>query len=240
MKFRLLLFLLCISTIGFAQIKVHAHNDYLQSRPFIAALNAGAWSIEVGVLVQDNILYVAHSRAEIDVNKTLKNMYLEIAARLGQRKKSQTFQLMIDIKDDFETAYPVLIKELKSYINLFQDKMILTISGNRPLPGTLNKYPKYLNFDGVVGANYTKQELAKITMFSANFEDYSNWNGIGELPDNDKARLIAVIDEVKRLEKPMRFWNAPDNENAWRALAELGVEIINTDNVSNCIQFLNQ
>ena len=42
------------------------------------------------------------------------------------------------------------------------------------------------------------------------------------------------------LHKPVRFWDAPDNANAWKQLEQLGVEYINTDHIRELAAFFQQ
>ena len=42
------------------------------------------------------------------------------------------------------------------------------------------------------------------------------------------------------LKKPIMFWEAPDNINAWHTLMRLKVDYINTDRISSLSNFLNK
>ncbi|HEY9363863.1 MAG TPA: hypothetical protein VIQ00_11410, partial [Chitinophagaceae bacterium] len=55
----------------------HSHNDYLNSKPFTRAYEAGFGSIEADIFPVNDTLYVAHSKKEIQVQRTMKSLYLD-------------------------------------------------------------------------------------------------------------------------------------------------------------------
>ena len=77
-------------------------------------------------------------------------------------------------------------------------------------------------------------------MMSDDFENYSKWNGNGDLPAADKQALIAGIAKSHQLRKAVRFWDAPDTENAWKQFMQAGVDYINTDKLKELSRFLKQ
>jgi alkaline phosphatase len=74
-------------------------------------------------------------------------------------------------------------------------------------------------------------------MLSDDFKSYSLWNGEDSIPENDKTILINAIAKAHRLKKKVRFWDAPDNKNAWQAFMQLHVDYINTDHIKELTQF---
>jgi hypothetical protein len=52
----------------------HSHNDYHQNDPLKSALLHGLMSVEVDVFPLEGELFVAHTRLELDVGKTIDNM----------------------------------------------------------------------------------------------------------------------------------------------------------------------
>jgi hypothetical protein len=75
-------------------------------------------------------------------------------------------------------------------------------------------------------------------MMSDDFKRYSNWNGEGRIPEKDEMILEAAVKKSHGLNKPVRFWNAPDNPNAWHQLMDLEVDFINTDHIQELAAFL--
>jgi hypothetical protein len=242
-KLSYLLLLLFVTCSGFAQVKIHSHNDYDQKQWFELAYYNKVYEIEADVFQNNGELLVAHTKTAINPINTLKKMYLnpiDSLFKLHQGKVSEergyTFSLMIDFKTDWSVTYPILRQQIEQYGKIFdraKNKLAvqIVISGNRPVDSTFHTYPTWLFFDGLPGIKYAKEDLKRITMISDNFRSYSKWNGIGSMPDADKAALKAVIDAAHDLKKPIRFWNAPDTEDCWRELAKLKVDIINTDKI---------
>lgn len=226
-----------------AQIKIHSHNDYTHSKPFYGATQNKAYSIEADIFLVGDSLFVAHSKKEIKAGNTLENLYLNPIKLFSKTKNFYSFQLMIDIKDDWNVTYPVLLKYLNKYKKAFSKKgktVSIAISGNRPPDSTFHLYPQVIMFDGLPNRVYKEQDLNKIAMISDNFRTYSKWNGTGEIPESDKVRLLKVIKEAHQNGKICRFWNAPDNENSWQVLQNLGADIINTDKVKESTKYFEQ
>lgn len=248
---KLAAFLLSIALYNplYAQVKIHAHNDYMQKSPFILAFKEQADQIEADIFITGDSLIVAHSRKEIQAKNTLTRLYLLpiVEARAHHQHQGSpdnwyAFSLMIDIKEKWETAYPVLKRTIEQYGPVFnrkkrKDAVQIVISGNRPDPSTFHQYPEWLFFDGLPNVNYSSRALKKISMISDNFSGYSKWKGEGELPEADRQQLQQVIKQVHALNKPMRFWGAPDTPACWKVLADLGADIINTDKVKESKQY---
>lgn len=235
--------LILIATYSFAQVKIHSHNDYAQKNPFHTAYANKVDQIEADVFLVGDSLVVSHSRKEIKLSNTLNNLYLNPIAEAFKKYKNgvssdkkYTFSLMIDPKEKWEIIYPSLKKEIEKYGNIFdrskrKNAIQIVISGSRPEHSTFSTYPKWVFFDGVPNVNYAKEDLKRITMISDNFANYSKWKGVGEMPVSDRNKLQEVITQAHKLNKPMRFWGAPDTEACWKLLAELGADIINTDKI---------
>ncbi len=86
---------------------------------------------------------------------------------------------------------------------------------------------------------YNDQQLKRIALFSENLKKFTAWNGEGDIREKDKIRLQHVIDSVHALNKKVRFWNAPDNTNAWKTFIEMGIDYINTDHIIELAEYLN-
>ena len=235
-------FLLIIeATNGFGQVKIHSHNDYTHKVPFLDAFKNKVFSIEVDVFAVGDSLFVAHSRKEIKTGNSIEELYLKSIETLYKSKEFYSFQLMIDVKDSWELAYPILLKLFRPYQKTFLDgtkKVTIAISGTRPPQSTFHSYPSFINFDGLPNVDYAPEDLKKITMISDNFANYSKWDGAGKITEIDKQKLKTLIDDAHKKGKPFRFWGAPDTEACWRLLKNIGADIINTDKVSAAKTFL--
>lgn len=237
----------------FAQVKIHSHNDYLQKKPFFIAFYNKVDEMEADIFLVGDSILVAHSKKEINPSNTLYSLYLKPIAEAFKKHKNKvsndkkyTFSLMIDVKENWDLVYPSLKKEIEKYGNIFnraaqKTAIQIVISGSRPNYSTFSTYPKWLFFDGLPTISYAKKDLDRITMISDNFLTYSKWKGSGEIPVEDKEKLRKVIAQAHELNKPIRFWGAPDTEASWKQLVALGADIINTDKiVESKIYFKNE
>ena len=248
----LLLCLVLVTTMAVAQRGgvplVHAHNDYEKPRPFKEAYEQRADYIEADVWLQNGQLIVAHSREEMKPGLTLDSLYLGPMTKLytqhgGRISSERNYApaLVIDIKDKVEEVMPILASKLQQCINCFNrtanpNAVQIIISGNRPKPEAFLDYPSFIWFDGRPTELYDEETLRRVALVSDNFRNYSRWDGTGEIPDSDKEKLKRIIKRVHKDDKPIRFWAIPDNPNAWKQLRKLGVDIINTDKVAECMQ----
>jgi alkaline phosphatase len=226
----------------------HSHNDYEQPVPFKMAYSAGFGSIEADIFLINGALFVAHDTIELKRKITMEDSYIKPLLLCMQNNNGYPFadttkklQMLIDIKTDSIGTLNKLIEVLKKYFLLINCKSLTwVITGNRPDESLFNSYPSFIRFDGELYKNYSTQALEKISMLSDDFKRYSLWNGKNNLPETDDALLRKAINKSHRLHKPVRFWDAPDNENAWKKFIELQVDYINTDHIKTLGDFLNK
>jgi hypothetical protein len=50
--------------------------------------------------------------------------------------------------------------------------------------------------------------------------------------------LRDYCDRAKKINRPLRWWGAPDHPAAWKELRDAGVGLINTDNLKGVRDFL--
>jgi alkaline phosphatase len=236
-----LIFLVLFCKIAFAQ-NVHSHNDYLQKKPFHEAYDAGVASIEVDIFLKNNKLYVAHDESEINLKNTLEKMYLKPIEEILKKKKDSDFQLLIDIKTEALPTLKALLETLKKYPLLLassknKNGVRLLISGNRPNPTTYSTHPSYILFDHQSLRDLPDLDKSKIGLVSFSFKKFTDWDGKSSFLENDKNKLVKVISEVHQLGYKIRFWASPDTEIAWKSLAELDVDFINTDSPRKCVGY---
>jgi alkaline phosphatase len=154
--------------------------------------------------------------------------------------KIASLQLLIDVKLESVSTLKKLIEILKKYPAIIQCKSLkIVITGNRPSPSLFVTYPDYIWFDGILSLEYPADALPKIVLFSDNLQDYVHWNGINPLPIDERNILSKAIEKSHRLQKPVRFWNAPDSPLAWNQFKQLGADFINTDHIQQLARFLH-
>lgn len=229
----------------------HSHNDYENDTPFRLAYNNHFGSIEADIWEVNGELFVAHSVKEIKSERTFDSLYINPIAGIVRQNKGKawndnalTFQLMVDLKTAAEPTLSVLVKKLEQYRDVFdpgtnENAVRIVITGNRPEPSEFKYYPDFIFFDGLLDHKYDKEQITRVPLYSANFRNYSSWNGTGDIAADEKIRLQNVIDSVHLQKKKIRFWNSPDEINAWKTFMSMGIDYINTDHIIGLAGFLN-
>lgn len=224
-----------------AQVSSHSHNDYEQREPFHHAYRKGFSSIEADVYLVDGKLLVAHDLKDVKKERSLEKLYLAplkkaIAGKENPDRPADTkIQLLIDIKSEAIPTLEALVKLMKKYPSLTSKPSVtITISGNRPTPDTYHRYPEWISFDGRPGMSYDAAALKKISLIS---DSYSNYLLPGSFRF-DSIKAMKTISAAHEIGKPFRFWGNPDNPSAWRSLAKLGVDYLNTDKIEELSDFL--
>ena len=240
------------ATGQYSSINAHSHNDYVNNIPFRLAYDNHFGSIEADIWALDGELYVAHNKNEIQSARTLDSLYIQPVVRIfrqneGRAWKDQpgTFQILIDLKTPVQTTLAILIEKLKPFPDVFDPNVNpgavrIVLSGNRPEPAVFSDYPRYIWFDGLLDRKYNDEELKRVPLFSENMRKFTAWNGEGDIPEKEKQRIREVIDSVHALNNKIRFWNAPDNPNAWEILMKMGVDYINTDKITELAGYLKR
>lgn len=224
---------------------IFAHNDYQKPRPFFAAYAERVGFIEVDVFLWDNTLVVAHTRAEIRRDLEIEGMYLKPLSEMVRANggkaypdDAESLHLMVDIKTEAVPTLRRLVEILSGYPQLTECKnLFITISGNMPAPLDWSWVPVFIHFDGRPGIFYDEEQLERVPLISSSFRSYSSWNGKKNLPPEGRARLTEAVMAAHLLGKPIRLWASPDSPRAWAELKELGVDVINTDDVKGAVQF---
>ena len=116
-------------------VPCHSHNDYWRPRPLLDALAVGCSSVEADVWLFDDQLYIGHSLASVDRNKSLRSMYLDpLIDLLGSRtapetahspasakpsifdqQPSQTVVLLVEFKNNGLEAFQRLNQDLEPF-----------------------------------------------------------------------------------------------------------------------------
>jgi hypothetical protein len=73
---------------------------------------------------------------------------------------------------------------------------------------------------------------------SDNWTKHFKWNGRGEMPKDEQAKLRSIVENAHARGRKVRFWASPDREEAWRELSASGVDLINTDNLAGLAKIL--
>ncbi len=227
----------------YTTVNAHSHNDYLNNMPFYKAYNAGFGSIEADVFPVNGVLVVAHSKSEIKPERTLRSMYLVPILKELTAKESRNLSLLVDIKEDYKTVLPLLIKEVGDYEKYIStpnhtNRLTIVISGTRPPPNEYNNYPDFILFDNDLKLKHTPEEWNRVGLVSLPFYQISKWKGEDEINRKDKKAVRHIIDSVHSANKPIRFWAAPDTEISWKLQKKLRADLIGTDKIQELANYL--
>lgn len=246
---------LCISLNAqttYTSLNAHSHNDYEQKNPFFEAYNAHFGSIEADIWAVNGQLLVAHSKDQLNPDRTLDKLYIQpILTKFRENSGKAwndfqgSFQLLIDLKTSYQETLPLLVSELQKYPEVFDQKVNpnavkVVITGGTPPPSEFNNYPGFIFFDGKLYLKYSAAERARVAMFSDDLSRYTQWKGDKSIPDKDAKRLKQVIDSVHALPCKIRFWDAPDSPESWEQFQKLKVDYINTDHIKQLGEFLKK
>lgn len=234
-----------VAQSGFPHTQAHAHNDYEHPRPLKDALENGFISVEADVHLHKGKLRVGHN----SVNKNspeLEFAYLSPLDSLLKRNNGKvydghngTFFLMIDIKTEAEPAYTAIQQILANYPDLLcmaeNCPVKIFLSGNRPLDRMVQEGYRGIALDGRPGDLGKNYSLEMMPVVSDNFNKWSSWNGKGS--PKDMNRIADLAQKVHQEGRLLRLWAIPDNNDAWKALLDAGVDLINSDRLEELHQF---
>ncbi len=224
----------------------HAHNDYEHERPLLDAIQNGFMSVEVDVHLINDELYVAHDQpGEPDPSKTLETLYLKPLESFFEKNDGKIYRgydgdffLMIDFKSEAVPTYHKLTEVLSRYRHLLRvvnDGKIepgavrVFISGNRPMGQIINAASSLAGIDGRPQDLEMNISSAVMPVVSDEFVNHLSWDGVNEIDDEELRRFKALIEEVHKQKKLIRFWAIPDQPGIWQFLLDHHVDLINTD-----------
>jgi len=249
--------------------RAHAHNDYEHTRPLLDALDAGFTSVEadvyvlplplpLGTLAGAAGVYVAHDPQDIRPERTLAALYLEpLRARITEnggcvQKDCAPFYLLIDAKTEAETTYAAIEAELAKFDALFvkyengglrPGPVLVTLSGNRPRATMAAATSRYTFYDGRFADLDSNDPVTLIPLISDSWATQFGWDGSGEMPADQKAKLIDAMTKSHAKGRRVRLYAVPDTagearDTLWKTLLDIGQDHINTDDLEGLRAFL--
>lgn len=234
--------------------KAHAHNDYYHDRPLLDAVENGFCSIEADVFLDEDQLVVAHSRSEIDREKTLEKLYLiplqALAVKNGGRiyPNGPTVTLLVDIKSEGESTYKALDQLFQKYADLLtsfsgeeiqQKAVTIVISGNRPEALMKSQERRFAAVDGRLSDLEAKKANSLMPVISDRWGAHFRWRGDEPMSNEERSKLNQLVRQAHSQGKKLRFWAIPDNQAGWQVMADAGVDFINTDDLVGLHVFLD-
>jgi hypothetical protein len=230
----------------------HAHNDYEHDRPLHDAVERGFSSVEVDIWLREGALLVGHDEGDLDPTRTIETLYLEPLRQLVADSggsilgNGADLTLLVDIKSDGEATYDALSDVLVGYADLLtraeggvlhDGAVTIVISGNRPKAAMAAQDPRFAFYDGRLSDLDGGTPADFMPLVSDNWTRHFSWSGVGKMPPVERAKLSDIVGKAHAQGHAVRFWSTPDNpeparDTLWRALAEAGVDFINTDDLA--------
>lgn len=234
----------------------HAHNDYKHKHPLTDALNNKFSSIEADIFLINNELIVSHTHPVFKKNKTLENLYLKPLLDSCLKNNGKVYKncnesiiLLIDIKTDANETY----KELKKYLEKYQsilskyengniifNAVTVILTGNKPFDMIQKDTIRNAFIDQSLLSLNKSLESTLCLMASTKYSNVLKWKGKGEIPKEEKEKLILLINQAHKEDKLVRLWASPENKKVWNELLNCGVDLINTDKLEMLGTFLKE
>jgi glycerophosphoryl diester phosphodiesterase len=233
--------------------RAHAHNDYLHKRPLQEALENGFGSVEADIWLVDGKLLVAHDRERVSPERTLEALYLaplknRFKTNQGQIHRGMVgFMLLIDIKADAETVWPVLRTSLNQYRELFTQftdsstttgAVTVVLSGARPVQQVQAEPLRLCGIDGRLSDLDSNPSPHLYPLVSDSWRPTFGGFDEDQLAETDRVKLRAYVAKAHAQGRRIRFWGVPDQLYAWKELHAAGVDWLNTDKLPALAEFL--
>jgi glycerophosphoryl diester phosphodiesterase len=209
--------------------------------------------VEVDVFLVGDKLFVGHSWYELRPERTLVSLYLDpLKKRIAENggrvfRDGPPFTLLIDLKTEGKRTYPAVRRELEKYSDLlttWKDGQLhagpvtVIITGNRDRATMEAEKVRIAFFDGVLRDQNSKVGSDFIPWISSNWNESFKWDGTGQMPDNERAKMRKIVAAAHATNQKVRFFASPENEEVWREMLANDVDLINTDWLQELRDFL--
>jgi hypothetical protein len=235
--------------------QAHSHNDYEHTRPLLDALDQGFCSIEADIYLVDGQLLVAHDRPKVKPERTLQALYLDPLRDRVRTHAGRVYPggppvtLLIDLKTSGAATYARLREVLADYremLSVFRPGKIETravtiiLSGDRPFEVLAAETERLAGLDGRMSDldRVPAPSIDLVPLVSDNWRTHFRWDGLGDMPEAEKAKLASLVLKAHQQGRRIRFWGAADRSGMWKAQSEAGVDLVNTDRLAELAAFL--
>jgi len=234
-------------------IHAHAHNDYEHSRPLLDALDHGFCSVEADVHLVDGQLLVAHDRSKVKPERTLQVLYIDPLRERVKKNGGHVYPtgpeltLLVELKSDWRTSYPVLREILKQYAGMLTtfragatetNAIRVIITGHRSKEMFAGESVRYAALDGDLADLDSALPADLIPWISSDWAPNFKWRGTGPMPEADRLKLRQIVAKAHEQGRRVRFWGAPDRPSFWSEMLANSVDLINTDDLDGAQKFL--
>ncbi|MCG9680101.1 phosphatidylinositol-specific phospholipase C/glycerophosphodiester phosphodiesterase family protein [Vibrio sp. Isolate24] len=238
-------------------VRSHSHNDYYREEPFHGAAELGFGSFEADVYYKAGYeeVLIAHDEDDLVNEWKFDELYVQPIVNHVRNNQLQMYDgwdytavLLIDIKTQAAFTWQAVEKVLKQYPDVFsryengkvyQGPVTAIISGNRPIELMQQQQTRYSFVDGRLSDLDKGYSPTLMPLISNNFdhfdqEQFGNFDGTGEWPEEALAELERIITTAHANKQKIRFWATPEDDaetrdTIWGELTKANVDYINTD-----------
>jgi hypothetical protein len=105
----------------------------------------------------------------------------------------------------------------------------VVLSGDRPIPSVAREQTRLVAIDGRLADLDRNPSPSLVPLVSAPWKSCFEWDGRDAMPPDELQSLLDLAAKARAQERMLRFWGAPDRQEAWEALRAARVDWINTD-----------
>lgn len=248
------------------RIPCHSHNDYWREQPLLSALRAGCISVEADVWAFENELYVGHEQGVLTPERTFSSLYVDPLVQMlrdkslwtaplklplagGDIDPRQTLVLLVDLKSDIETAWPLMLEKLAplrqqgwlSYASgqtIFPGPVTVVATGNARLEAVIGDESHRTIF---LDAPLAELEGGAYERHNSYYASVSFAKSIGtvHLGNLRPSQLDKVQHHVRTAHErglKARYWGLPSSpvdlrNYIWDVLIHQGVDVLNVDDL---------
>lgn len=233
----------------------HAHADSRHRHPLWDALSAGFTSVEVDVWVVRGRVLVGHSVPR--PMHSLRRLYLDpLAAMISETDcvysdLDEPIQLLLDVKSDANRSRPAIEAFLAQYsglVSCWRDGHFIPGPVTVVVSGTLSGRPsdaprRWSGVDARLRLSSTRVPSDVMPLRSDCWPELFTWGGDGSMPGEQRDRLVQLVADAHAAGQRTRLWDTPDRrgperDNLWSTLLDVGVDYLNTDDLSGARDFL--
>lgn len=231
-----------------------SHNDYWRKRPFFDALSNGFTHVEADIYLRGGKLVVSHLPPLFRRRHTLDRLYIQPIVEYIQSRQNlpqtplDTLILMVDIKSRSRKTIRVLKQMLEPYRTILSSScngkvikrnLTIILTGKRPAGMVCDETDQVFFIDEDL--QRVNNDLAYHYLYpvaSCRYSRILKWRGKGEISGKERMKLSWLVAQAHLYGKKVRLWAAPEKQTVWQELINCGVDLINTDKLSQVRNFL--
>lgn len=217
----------------------HSHNDYLQKRPLLDAVESRISSVEADIWLENGKILVAHERGKW--SGEFEELYLKPLDQLWHQnalpvREDKMFMLWLDIKDGTAELREHLQKLLASYTwthtadpNRARVEIILTGDKDSKEAFVTEHPSEFVTRDSNSFLDGDPSSSPGWSWYALNWKKIATWNGIGTIPKEERERLRLLVSKIHAKGRKLRLWNHPATLAFWQEASSAGVDLLGTD-----------